>query len=395
MYLTKDEEKIFNGERGEVYQKAIKVIVKVGEALGAERLIDISSAHASGLSYNNIGDPGLEFLEDLARKGAKAAVQATLNPIGYDTTKQVIPLPQGFAEKQLRIINAFRSMGFSITLSCTPYYFKMPNFGEHLAWGESSAVIYANTAIGARTNREGGPLSVLAALIGKTYYAGLHVDEQRKPSIVVDVKLDGVTDSTAGWLGLKIGETVKEGIPYIRVKNLSDSALRIMLAAMAASGSIGMAFVEGITKEHADISGLERIEINADDFPGALSAATGEGSDLYFIGCPHASIEDMRDLLSYFDKYGHVARGKRFWITTGSNVYKEAAEKGIADQLLGHGAEIIVDTCPVVAPLGGMFKRIATNSGKSFFYLSKVHGSTVRIMSSEMLVKEASEEAVT
>ena len=387
MYLTKDEEKVYDGEESAASQKAMQVIVKLGEAVGAERLVSITNAHASGLSYNNIGDPGMEFLEDLANQGARAKVYATLNPIGYDTTKEVIPLPEGFAEKQLRIINAFRKMGFNITLSCTPYYSKMPAYGEHIAWGESSAVIYANSVVGARTNREGGPLSVLAALVGKTYYSGLHIDENRKPSVEIDVELGKIDDAMAGTLGLKIGELVKDGIPFISMPKVGDTALRIMLAAMAASGSVGMAFVKGVTKERADTSGLEKIKIGEKDI--SMEKSIGQASELYFVGCPHASIEDMRDILKYFESYGSVSKGKRFWITTGSDVYKAAAQEGVAERLMKHGVEIIVDTCPVVAPLGSMFKSIATNSGKSFFYLSRVHGTSVASMSAEELVRAA------
>ena len=143
MYLTKEEERMLNSEN-ETISKAMEIIVKIGELFGAEKLIRIESAHISGISYQNIGDEGLEWLESLK---AKVRVKTTINPAGMDLKRWRDFVDEKFYEKQLRILNALRRIGAELTLTCTPYYIHKPNLGEHLAWAESSAVVYANSII--------------------------------------------------------------------------------------------------------------------------------------------------------------------------------------------------------------------------------------------------------
>jgi len=150
VYLTKEEERMLNGEYGEAERLAIRTIVKVGEALDAKKLIKVKHVHVSGISYHNIGDAGLEFIRDLARGKAKVKVLSTINPLAFDLDLKASSLDLKFVEKQLEIISYLLNMGFTPSFTCTPYVIRRPKLGEHLAWAESSAVAYANTVFGGK-----------------------------------------------------------------------------------------------------------------------------------------------------------------------------------------------------------------------------------------------------
>ena len=165
LHLTKEEEKMLAGERGEVAGRSFRLLVRLGEIYGADRMIPVGSVQVAGVSYKSLGDPGLDFLEDYARKGAKVRTLTFLNPAGMDMENwEAIGFPKAFAEKQIRVMEAFRKMGIVMSATCTPYLAgNLPRFREHIAWSESSAVSFSNSVIGARTNREGGPSALAEA----------------------------------------------------------------------------------------------------------------------------------------------------------------------------------------------------------------------------------------
>jgi len=216
MYLTKEEEKILGGEQGEVVQRLFRLLVRLGDIYNADKMIPVGSVQVAGVSYKSIGDPGMEFLEDLASKGAKVKVLTYLNPAGMDLEDwEKLGFPKDFAKNQLRIIEAFRKMGIVITSTCTPYLAgNVPRFQEHIAWSESSAVSYSNSVLGARTNREGGPSALAAAICGVTANYGLHLWENRQPTVKIKVDADLEFNSDYGALGWYVGKQVKNKIPY-------------------------------------------------------------------------------------------------------------------------------------------------------------------------------------
>ena len=237
MYLTNAEEQILSGENGEVMERMFRLLVRLGEIYGADRMIPASSAQVAGVSYKSIGDPGVEFLEDYAAKGATVKIVTFLNPAGMDIEDwQKLNIPPSFAEKQLRIMDAFRKMGIVVSATCTPYLAgNLPRFREHIAWSESSAIAFSNSVIGARTNREGGPSALAAALCGVTPNYGLHLDENRKPQIQVEVDAKLEDSADFGALGYFVGRQVKNRIPYFKgVKDADTDQLKALGAAMAA-----------------------------------------------------------------------------------------------------------------------------------------------------------------
>ncbi|MEW6222536.1 MAG: aconitase X catalytic domain-containing protein [Candidatus Hadarchaeota archaeon] len=373
MHLTKDEERMLAGEYGEVAERNFRLLVRLGEIYGADRMMPVSSVQVAGVSYKSIGDPGLEFLEDLANKGAKAKVPTTLNPPGMDLVDwKELGFPEDFAKKQLQIIEAFRKMGIMLTATCTPYLVgNLPHYREHIAWSESSAVSFANSVLGARTNREGGPSALAAALCGVTPNYGLHLDENRKPTLLVNVKTDLEDTADFGALGYHVGKIVKSGIPYFQgIKRASVDNLKALGAAMAASGAVALYHAEGITPEASmmSVEGLESIEVGDKELLEAYKTLnTGQDPDIVILGCPHASLNEIATLACKLE-------GKRLkkplWICTARSTKETASKMGYTKIIENAGGKVVADTCAVVSPIERMgFKTTGVDSGKAANYL--------------------------
>ena len=373
MHLTKEEEKTLNGENGEVMERLFRLLVRLGEIYGADKMIPVGSVQVAGVSYKSIGDPGTEFLEDMASKGAKVKVLTYLNPAGMDLENwKEYGFPADFAKNQLRIMDAFKKMGIVVTSTCTPYLAgNLPRFREHIAWSESSAVSFSNSVIGARTNREGGPSALAAAICGVTPNYGLHLWEKRQPTVKVDVDFDLNYNSDFGALGYFVGKQVKNKIPYFTgIKSANTDQLKALGAAMAASGAVALYHVEGLTPE-ADLvkkKGLETISVGKKEIKetyGKLN--TGKKPDIVIFGCPHAS---LREISALADRLDGKRLKKPVWICT-SRMIKEAAERmGYNEIITKAGGTIVADTCMVVSPIEKMgYKTTGVNSGKAANYL--------------------------
>ena len=364
MHLTKDEERILSGEKGENYAKMMSILVKIGEIYGADKLIPITSAQISGVSYNTIGDAGLHFLNSL--KDIKVAVKTTLNPLAFDDRYlDTLQVDAQLFKKQMEIIKAYKNMGVKTTATCTPYYYdNVPKLGEHIAWAESSAVIYANSIIGARTNREGAVTALASAIIGKTPNYGLHLDEERKATHIVELDFEPEGEDFP-LLGLLIGKEV-QGIPYLKIKGNYDD-FKLMGAAMAASGSIAMYHVESFTPEYKNAlqDKVERIGIEKDEIEKMKKIVDVE---LVAIGCPHVSPTELRRIAA-FVKGKEKKKGVEFWIFAARSVWKN--HKDLVRIIEDFGGKVMVDTCVVVSNAGKIFHKIGTTSGKAAFYLSK------------------------
>lgn len=385
MYLTKEEELVLVGEYGYALQKAMEILVALGEIYGADRLIPIKSAQVAGVSYKNIGDAGIEFLRDFADAGAKVSVYTTLNPAGIGDDE--------FMEKQREVLELYRQMGIEVTSTCTPYYgANLPKFGDHLAWSESSAVSFANSILGARTNREGGPSSLAAAIVGKTPNYGLHLDENRKATVVVSVEAKVRTFADYAALGYHLGKALGNDVPYIKgIKPETTEYLKEMGAAMAASGSIALYHVEGETPEYKDAitDRLETITVENSDIRAVKEQFADDWSeiDMISIGCPHASIWEVKEVAELLRMRGRPLRIPLF-ITASRAVKALADSLGYTEIIERYNGRIIPDACFVVSPIKGWYRGIATNSGKSAFYF-RSFGFKVRLDDAENLIKEA------
>lgn len=385
MYLTKEEELILTGEYGYALQKAMEILVALGEIYGADRLIPIKSAQVAGVSYKNIGNAGIEFLRDFVDAGARVSVYTTLNPAGIGNDE--------FMEKQAEVLELYRRMGIEATSTCTPYYgANLPKFGDHLAWSESSAVSFANSVIGARTNREGGPSSLAASIVGKTPNYGLHLDENRKATVKVKVEAGVKTFVDYAALGYHLGKSLGNDVPYITgLKPEMSEYLKEMGAAMAASGSIALYHVEGETPEWrgAVVDKVETVTVEDSDLRAVREAFSDDwsGIDMILIGCPHASLPEIKEVAELLRMRGKPLKIPLF-ITASRAVKALADALGYTGTIERYNGRIIPDSCFVVSPIKGWYRGVATNSGKSAFYF-RSFGFSVRLDDVENLIKEA------
>lgn len=366
MFLTSEEEKILDGELGEIKSKAMRILVTLGDIFKADRLIPIESTQIAGISYKTIGDAGLEFLEDWSRHNVKVVVESRMNPSGMDLEDwNSLGISKKFAKKQMRIIEALTLMGIKQSCSCTPYYAGLiPRKGSHIAWSESSAVAFANSVLGAMTNREGGPSALSAALIGKTPNYGYHLSDNRIGQLVFEVDFK-LTNFLFSLLGYYIGKISKNQIPVIEgIKKADWDQLKALAAGLAASGGVTMFMVPRITPEYSIIDKPEKHKVSKDDLLSLQkNLTTGIKSDIITFGCPHCSYREIQDIIK------NVNTDKEIWIFTSKGI-KERIEK------LPSNIKILSDTCMVVTPLEEMgISCIATDSTKAAHYtqnLSKI-----------------------
>ena len=374
MILTPEEISMLAGDEGHTTQKAMQILVALGEIYGANRLIPVSSVQVAGVSYDNLGEAGLQFLAEMAEGGGKARVLTTLNPAGMDVENwQSLGISPDFAKKQLEVLEAFARMGVTTTCTCTPYLTgNLPSAGEHLAWSESSAVCYANSVIGARTNREGGPSALAAALTGRTPEYGLHLPENRVPglSILVEARLCGTCDF--GALGKVIGDKIaaSKAIPYIiGVTSASLEELKSFSASLATFGGAAMFHMAGITPEaHLQSlpgDGSKVTQVELDGASAMLNDAGEDEVDFVSLGCPHLSLAEIAHLSELLEGQ-HVT--KEFWVTTARSTKQTAERLGYTWAIEAAGAKFACDTCCVVAPIQGRFTTLATDSAKACYY---------------------------
>ena len=361
---------------------ALRIVAETARILGASRLIAIASAHIDGCLYH--GDSGTEFAEKLVAGGGKVAVPATLNVGALDLIhpKRVHADPHRYA-MALRMMRAYEALGCKPTWTCAPYQAgHRPKLGEQVAWGESNAVAFVNSVLGARSNRYGDFLDIAAALAGRAPEAGLHLAENRRARVVLETAAlsaalkasDAFYPVLGSLLGREVGSTVAAivGLPA----GVSEDRLKALGAAAASTGAVGLFHVVGTTPEAptlaAALDGLPAarvIRITPEMLRHArdsLSTTTGERIDAIALGSPHFSLQEFAEL-------ERLAAGRRFalpfYVCSGRGVLAELAAEGRLAALERQGVIAVADTCVVVTPIlpagGGV---LMTNSGKFAHY---------------------------
>jgi predicted aconitase len=396
--LTGEEKAMLAGEAGPGVQRAMEIVVALGRIYGAADLVAVHSVQVSGVSYKNLGEAGLAFLEEWAQQGARARVPATLNPAGMDMLAWwKLGIPTDFARRQEAVIAAYAALGVMPSCTCTPYQVGfVPGRGQHIAWAESSAVSYANSVLGARTNREGGPSALAAAITGRTARYGLHLDGNRQPTTVVKVRCAVQSEADFGAVGFLVGRQLRNEVPFFRFaqagrQTIESQHLKTMGAAMAASGAVALYHVDELTPEARSgvqpASDLETLVV--DDLSPAYLALNGpaEDVDLVSLGCPHASLSEIEAVARSLD--GRRVKAA-LWITTARTIQEAAKEAGLAQQIEAAGGLIVADTCMVVAPVADLgFRTMATNSAKMAFYTPSHSGLSVRFGPMEQCLEAA------
>ena len=386
MYLTEKEKAILDGEQGEIKRKCLELLVSVGELYDAKKLIDIQSVHLSGANILAVGEAGLRFVENVACNGTQMIVQTTTNPKSMPPRDgHRVGLTRKQIRDQMRLTNAFKKMGAFVCSTCTPYLLgHVPRPGEHISWSESSAVIYANAVLGARTNREGGPTALASAVTGKTPLYGYHLDENRAGTLLVKVtkKLQGVT--AYGTLGYYIGKYAESGVPVLEgvSPDVTGDDLKMLSAALASSGAVAHFHMIGITREaptkHQAFNGLKPTRVleygeaeEQETSRSLLTQATSRDVEWVTIGCPHISITEFREI-------AHLLSGRKIhpdiimWVNTSVPIMQYAKKLGYAQVIEAANVQIICEICPVhTSPAFAKergIRTITTNSAKTAHY---------------------------
>jgi len=409
LYLTREEREMLHGRSGDAVRRAMEIVVGLGRVFGARALVPVVSSQVAGVSYLNLGDAGLQFLGEWRDSGARVRIPTMLNPAGMDLQAwEEQGVPRAFALRQREVVDTYVAMGIRPTCSCTPYLLgNVPAPGEHLAWSESSAVSFANSILGARTNREGGPSALASAIVGRTANYGLHLDEYRLASSVVEVACEVESLADFGALGYIVGRLVRNGVPYFRFRRRPRalkgwdggglpgepalSALKQLGAAMAASGAVALYHIDGLTPEARAGGALasKAESIIVDDLsPGyeGLNSSVRR-IDLVSIGCPHASLAEI-------ERVAALLSGRRvaseLWVTTARATRDGAVSRGLVERIEAAGAKVVADTCLVVSPMKLLgYRSLATNSAKMAFYARSHQGLQVRFGTTERCIDAA------
>jgi predicted aconitase len=429
--LTPEEQALLAGEAGLGVRKAMEIIVALGRIYGAADLVPVKHAHIAGVSYKNLGDAGIEFLHEWASQGAVARVPATLNPMGMERGRwREWGITEAFAGPQLSAIDAFVQMGIQPVLTCTPYLF--PNFaparGDALAWAESSAVAFANSVLAARSNREGGPSALAAAITGRTARYGYHLDANRQADVVVEVRCPVRNVADFGALSYLIGQGVGSGVPYFTdlarslpppvapVAPVAESPerrsagshpaapglppaaidrLKTLGAGLAAYGAVALYHIAGYTPEARDLGeALVRPDARRlviEDLAEAYRIMDADPDlrhiDLVTVGCPHASLHEIAQVAEYL---GGKRLATRLWVTTAEVTRQAAAAAGYVQAIEAAGGEVVADTCAVVAPMRMLeVHSMATNAGKMACYAPMHSGVKMRFGDLERCLEAA------
>lgn len=382
--LDSHERGLLEGAAGEGAALAMRVVVESARVLAAKRLVQIRSAHIDSCLYH--GDSGTLFAERLVGLGARVAVPTTLNVGALDLLHagmtRLTPAAHAMAH---RLMRAYVAMGAHQTWTCAPYQAgHRPSAGEDVAWGESNAVAFCNSVLGARTNRYGDFLDICAAIAGRAPQTGLHLPENRLARILVDAT--GVPEAFwthdiafpifGTWLGRAVGQQIAaiEGIGHP-----TEDQLKALGAAAASSGAVGLFHVIGVTPEararslaFGDAPPEEIIHLDLATLAAArasLSTAkliAGDPIDAVAIGSPHLSVNELRALDQLL---GNRQCNKPLYACTGRHALQALRAEGLVDRLISRGVVVVTDTCIVVTPvLPAGTGVLVTNSGKFAHY---------------------------
>jgi predicted aconitase len=409
MDLQKREQDMLSGKYGPGPKKCMEILVPLGECNDARRMIPISSVHIAG-NYTVMMDEGVEWLESLASEGLKVSVFTTKNPEMFDFEEaDELKVPQIYREIQARIDSALRSLGVTLTYSCHHFLVgNLPRFGDHIAWASSGSMVYANSIIGARSNREGDHVVICAAITGVIPEWGLHLTEHRRGEVLVDITdldlswLNNADFQAMGWqLGKKLGGKVPVLVGLPRDTAIED--IKGILYSMTVTGSMGLVHLVGITPEAPTVEaafagrGYSRDAVRVTEKEireayGDISSATDDKVDLVIFGCPQCTIKEI-------EKAAALLEGKKvhpetqLWICT-SNWCKTLSQRmGLWDKIKSAGGRIVADVGAGDGPYPYLreqgVRTTAINSARGSYYSHGVFGIGTWFGSTEQCIQAA------
>jgi predicted aconitase len=412
--LSDYDRALLSGSEGEAGRAAMNILVTMAGVYGAERLLDIELAHIDGCLLH--GDSGLEFAEMLLAGGARVKVPTTLNVGAFDLMH-----PENFrgdddkGRKARRLMECYQEMGCEPIFTCAPYQTKsrvpLPALGQQIAWAESNAIVFANSVLGARTQRYGDFIDICAAITGRALAVGLHLDQGRRADVVVDLTQlpRALVESEVFFpvLGYWLGETLQNRIPVLLglPADTDQDRLKALGAAAASSGALALFHAVGVTPEAPTLEAILRRDgavtpetlvvdvtmlTRALDVLSSIETISGETRiDVVALGSPHFSLEEFRRLVPLLEQ-SPPCDEVEFVVCTNRFVEWALREHGLAERLSAAGVRIVVDTCVVVTEiLDTEAGALMTNSGKFAHYTPGNIGLDVVFGSVEECVRSA------
>jgi predicted aconitase len=390
--LSPGDRAMLAGERGDGARLAMRIVTGMARSVGAERLIDVTSAHVDGCLYH--GQVGVDFAARLAGAGARVSVPTSLNVASLDLLH-----PDRYrgdpsaAQEARRLMDLYVSMGCRPTWTCAPYQLRpRPAFGEHVAWAESNAIAFVNSVLGARTDRYGDFIDVCAAITGRVPDAGFHQTERRAGQVLF--RLTGVPERLLGQdvlfpvLGHLVGLEAGVAVPVVEgLPAATEDQLKAFGAAAASSGGVGLFHVVGVTPEAPTLEAAfagrppaRTVEVTADRLHQArddLSTALGPALGAVSVGTPHLSVDEFAELVELLEG-ARVAPGLELYLNTGRDVLAEVARRGWLGPLERAGATVVTDTCTYITPVIDLERGpVMTDSGKWAYYAPGTIGARV------------------
>lgn len=382
--LTAEDEAMLAGEEGTAVQMAMRILVTMAGVYGAARLLDVASAHIDGCLYH--GYSGLEFAERLVAGGARVRIPTTLNVGAVDLLH-----PEHFqgnpqlAARATRLMQAYEEMGCQPIWTCAPYQaMHRPAFGTDVAWAESNAIVFANSVLGARTNRYGDFIDICMAITGRAPAFGLHLPENRRGQLLF--RLEGIPerllheDVLFPVLGYLLGKVAQSKIPVIEglLPETTEDQLKALGAAAASSGAVALFHAVGVTPEAPTLEAAfqgrpydQTIPVTLADLRRTLARlGTAEDGKIHVValGSPHFSLTEFAALMPLLAQYP-IHPEVEFIVCSNRLALAALQQRGWLERLRAMGVRLVVDTCVVVAPIvrhqGGV---LMTNSGKFAHY---------------------------
>jgi predicted aconitase len=388
--LSIRDKQLLDGQHGEAARMAMRILIRMAEVQEAPELMDVTQAHIDGCGL--LSETGLEFAETLAAKGGKVSIPTTLNmgPLDLQNWKR-FGVNEDFAAKAIRQAKAYTDMGCIPTWTCAPYQsYLTPAFGKQIAWGESNAICYANSVLGARTNRYGDFIDICAAITGRVPRCGLHLKQNRKGQILLRlVDIDpNIMQKNAFYaiLGHLVGSLAGDRIPVLEglPHEASSDQLKAFCAAAASSGEVALFHAIGLTPEANTLEEAfqggkpeQVFDIRLSDLQKSMSdlstAKEQDRLDLVVLGCPHFSFDEFRELTglvrAWTEKGKALHPNVKVVVISCQTSYALLQRSDFLDVLTDFGVEITLDTCVFHTPMVSADTRvIMTNSGKCAYY---------------------------
>ena len=363
MELTTDEEKGLDGKYGEALASSYRILVAIGEATGAKKLVPVKWAHISGVNYNTIGDAGMQFLEKFSNT-ARVTVSTTINPMGYDKTKPE-DIPPSFQERQQSIASSYERMGTTPSFTCTPYeVFDLPQKGTAVSIAESNAAVFSNSLLGLMTNKESALSALASSVTGKAPLSDLRLEDARSPKVAIETDFDFRNELDYGVLGYFAGKAVKDScVSLDNIGRLDTIQAKALCAGIGTAGSCGMFAFGGKTKEKISFGKKEALSVMDE-------LNTAEDADIITLGSPQLGMNEL-ELLAKITESKKFTR--RCMVFCSRAIYTEAIKIGLAGKIEKSGAEFRCDSCTCLTPYvtRDRYDAAITNSVKGAYYLSK------------------------